>query len=118
MRLICDVHISYKVVSFFKGQGHECIHVNFILAGSFTKDSEIANFVDSGDYILISKDSDFKISFLLNRKPKKLVKINLGNISNLELVNIFKTRIELLEKLNLKPSFMLEIGGDYESYTE
>jgi len=68
VKVICDVHISFKVVSFFKEYGYESIHVNSILNGSFTKDSEIASFADKGNYILISKDSDFKISFLLNKK--------------------------------------------------
>ncbi|MBN7811250.1 DUF5615 family PIN-like protein [Algoriphagus sp. H41] len=118
MKFLCDVHISFKVVSFFKGLGHECIHVNEILEGCFTKDAEISRFADQGGYILVSKDSDFKNSFLLDRTPKKLVKINLGNVSNKNLIEILGHREELLRELDLKESFMLEIGGDRESYMD
>lgn len=41
LRILCDVHISYKVVKFFEVQGIETIHVNKILDGSETKDSKI-----------------------------------------------------------------------------
>lgn len=32
-KVLCDVHIAYKVVRFFKSKGHEVIHVNDILDG-------------------------------------------------------------------------------------
>ncbi|SDC53865.1 Predicted nuclease, contains PIN domain, potential toxin-antitoxin system component [Algoriphagus faecimaris] len=116
MKFLCDVHIPFKLVSFFQDLGYESVHVNSILEGSSTKDSEIAKFADEGNYILISKDADFKISFLLKRKPKKLVKINLGNISNKALIEIFKIRIDQLLKLDSKPTFLLEIGSRNDSF--
>ncbi|MFC3417437.1 DUF5615 family PIN-like protein [Algoriphagus hitonicola] len=114
MKFLCDVHIPFKLVSFFQDLGYESVHVNSILEGSSTKYSEIAKFADEGNYIF--KDADFKISFLLKRKPKKLVKINLGNISNKALIEIFKIRIDQLLKLDSKPTFLLEIGSRNDSF--
>lgn len=78
MKFLCDVHISYKLVNFLNSQGYLAIHVNSILEGSETKDSAISDYADEHDFILISKDADFKISYLIKKKPLKLIKVNLG----------------------------------------
>ncbi|MDR6967235.1 putative nuclease of putative toxin-antitoxin system [Flavobacterium arsenatis] len=103
---------SYKLSKRIENLGFECIHVNFILEKWFTTDTEIAKFADENNYILISKDADFKNSFLVNKTPKKLIKINLGNISNTELILIFEKNIGLFEELAKNDSFILEIDKD------
>ena len=80
MKVLCDVHIAKKVVRFFRDNGVESVHVNDILDSWYTKDEDIANYADDYDYTLMSKDADFKNSHLLKSSPKKLLKINLGNI--------------------------------------
>lgn len=119
MKFLCDVHISYKLSKTIESLGFECNHVNFILDKWFTTDKEIAKFADENNYILISKDADFKNSFLVNKTPKKLIKINLGNISNVELIQIFKKNLTLFEELDQNDSFILEIDKDkiiYQSF--
>ncbi len=61
---------------------------------------------------MISKDADFRDSYYLNKTPLKLVKVNLGNISNLKLMNIIDTNLDKIEKLNSNGSFILEINDD------
>lgn len=38
-KVLCDVHIAFKVVRFFKEKGYEAIHVNDILDSYYTKDT-------------------------------------------------------------------------------
>lgn len=109
MRFLCDVHIAYKLVKHINSLGYEAIHVNNILDKWFTSDAKISEYADENDLILISKDSDFRDSFYLNNSPKKLIKINLGNISNLELLNIFSSHISEIEKVNQNSVFIIEI---------
>ncbi len=52
--------------------GFECIHVNAILDKWHSKDAEIAKYVDENNYILITKDSDFRDSFFIKNSPKKI----------------------------------------------
>jgi predicted nuclease of predicted toxin-antitoxin system len=118
MRFLCDVHISYKIVNFLCSLGHEAIHVNEILQKSQTKDSDISKYADLKDFILISKDSDFKGSFFIKRTPKKLIKINLGNISNQNLIEILSNNIAKIQTLNSKPNFLLEIDKDNIEFIE
>lgn len=82
MEFLCDVHISIKIAKSIEDLGYKCEHVNRILNKWNTIDEEIISFADENNLILITKDQDFRNSFLLNSKPKKLIKIDLGNISN------------------------------------
>ncbi|MBN2649485.1 MAG: DUF5615 family PIN-like protein [Prolixibacteraceae bacterium] len=62
--------------------GFDTIHVNEILDKSETKDSDLSKYADQNDYVFITKDSDFRDSYFVKQSPKKLIKINLGNIPN------------------------------------
>ena len=76
-----------------------------------TKDQDIATYADNLYLILISKDQDFRNSYLLNHTPKKLIKINLGNISNKELLQIVENHIDQIEAIQqTNKSFMVEIN--------
>lgn len=113
MKFLCDVHISYKLVAHLKSLGFETIHVNEILDKSETKDSDICRFADKNNLILITKDADFRDSYFIRLTPKKLIKINLGNIPNTELKSILSDHINTIQKLNSRPNFLLEIDkGD------
>jgi predicted nuclease of predicted toxin-antitoxin system len=118
MKILCDVHISYKVCNFFNDYNHRVVHVNQILNKSETKDSEICEYADKHDFIVLTKDLDFKNSFLLKLTPKKLIKINLGNISNIELIKILEENLDLISNLYKINNFLLEIDKDRVNYIE
>ncbi len=114
MKFLCDVHIAFKLVKYIEHNGFECIHVNSILNKWFTTDNEIAKYVDTNDYILISKDADFKNSHFVKHSPKKLIKINLGNISNIELLEIFNSILPKIEKVNETNNiFIIEVSHSF-----
>jgi predicted nuclease of predicted toxin-antitoxin system len=114
MKFLCDVHISIKLAKHLCNIGFECTHINTILDKWFTSDSNIAKYSDSKDLILITKDFDFKSSFIINKTPKKLIKINLGNISNIQLIEVFDHYITEIETLNKKHDyFMIEIDNNF-----
>jgi predicted nuclease of predicted toxin-antitoxin system len=117
MKFLCDVHISFKLVNAIKKLGYNCIHVNDILDKWFSKDTEISNFADENDYILISKDADFRDSFFVNQTPKKLIKVNLGNISNTELIKIVSDNILKFEHVTKNHNnFIIEIDIENSNY--
>jgi predicted nuclease of predicted toxin-antitoxin system len=83
----------------------------------FTKDAVIAQFSDENNYVLITKDADFRNSFLVKNTPKKLIKINLGNISNTELISIFEKNLHKMAELaDVNERFMFEIDNDSISF--
>ncbi len=104
-------HIN-KNCKVLKFKHYDCIHVNTILDKWFTKDSDISNYSDQNNLILITKDADFRDSYFLKNTPKKLVKINLGNISNSKLIEIIDANLEKIEKLNSNQNFIIEIDSE------
>lgn len=117
MQFLCNVHISLKIVKFLNSKNYNCIHVNSILDKWYTKDSAMANYSDENDLILITKDADFRDSYFLKNTPKKLLKINLGNISNSELITIIETNLDKIEKLNKNQNFILEIDSSNNTFS-
>lgn len=85
--------------------------MNDILDGYFSKDSEISEYCDQHGYILVSKDSDFRHSYFLNFKPKKLLWIKLGSISNDQLIQVVENLFEVLGQLDKRDSFLIELKG-------
>jgi predicted nuclease of predicted toxin-antitoxin system len=90
MKILCDVHISVKIAKLFESKGIASVHVNDILDKWFTSDLKISDFADENGFTVITKDSDFKNSHFVKKSPKKLIKINLGNISTIRLLEIFE----------------------------
>ena len=116
MKFLCDVHISYRFVRALQSFGFEVLHINQILNKWFTSDKNICDFSDQNDMILITKDLDFKNSWLLKQTPKKLIRINLGNISTDELIRIFKENMDEFRKFEKKPVFYIEVHHDFIEY--
>ncbi len=116
MKFLCDVHISFKIPKLLVSLGFEAIHVNDILDKWYTTDKDICSYADLNDMIVITKDSDFRDSFFIKQTPKKLVKINLGNISNQELIQILSENIVAIQKLNSKAFFLIEIDKEINTY--
>jgi predicted nuclease of predicted toxin-antitoxin system len=117
MKFLCDVHISFKLVNALNQLGYECVHVNNILDKWFTKDEAITKFADKNDYIIITKDADFRNSFFINRTPKKLLKVILGNITNNDLIKIITECMPKIENVSQNhKNFIIEIDLKSSNY--
>jgi len=99
MKILCDVHISLKVAKFFQSKGIETEHINHILDKWFTNDNDICEYADKKNFTVVTKDKDFKDSHFIRQTPKKLIKVNLGNISTNLLIGIFDKTLEQLNSL-------------------
>jgi predicted nuclease of predicted toxin-antitoxin system len=87
----------------------ETIHVNEILDKWHSKDKDICTFADENDLIVITKDTDFRNSFLINGTSKKLVRIKLGNLSTSILIKVISENLSAIQTLNSKGGFMIEL---------
>ncbi len=111
MRFLCDVHRSIKLSKKIQEIGFQSEHVNNILNKWNTKDEAICEYADQNAQILITKDQDFRNTLLINNTPKKLVRVNLGNVSNAELIAVIEQHIDTLKSLDEgSESFMVEIS--------
>jgi predicted nuclease of predicted toxin-antitoxin system len=64
------------------------------LPGNRTKDSAINDLSLNDGYVVIPKDSDFVESFLLQRKPWKLLLVSTGNIITADLEVLFGASLD------------------------
>lgn len=117
MDFICDVHISIKVAKFLESCGHSAVHANSLPSKWYSSDSEICEFADQHQLIVITKDEDFRSSFLLKQTPRKLIRIVLGNISNQKLIEVLEKNFPLIADLNQEKGFYLELGETSTVYT-
>lgn len=116
MKFLCDVHIARKVAKWLEEKQCTGIHLNDILDKWFTSDTKISKYVDENDFILVTKDNDFRNSFFIRRTPRKLIKINSGNTSNEELIQLLDKNFLLIEQLNQHAIFYLELSKNYPLY--
>lgn len=108
MNFLCDVHISYKIVNYLTNKGCSAAHINHLFRDSSISDIDISDYADLHDFIVITKDKDYKESFILNGKPRKLIRLNIGNASTKQAIQLFENNWQLIEQLNQRKSFFIE----------
>jgi len=90
MRVLCDVHIPFRLVKRLREMGVDATHVNRVLDGSRTTDAAICAFVDQGGMLLITKDDDFRDSHYLRGSPARVLRVTLDNLPNADLVMLLE----------------------------
>ncbi len=112
MRVLCDVHIPYRLVNRLRELGVDATHVNRILDGAASKDAAIAEFVDTHDMLLITKDSDFRDSHLLTGTPARVLRVTLGNLTNSELVSLVEAHWTAIAQVCAGESCYMELSRE------
>jgi predicted nuclease of predicted toxin-antitoxin system len=112
MKVLCDVHLPYRLVNRLRQRGVDATHVNRILDGSGTKDADVAAFADANDMVLITKDSDFRDSHFLAGTPSRLIRLTLGNLPNDALLELLDRHWEALAEALSDSSCYVELGSE------
>jgi predicted nuclease of predicted toxin-antitoxin system len=112
MDFLIDVHLPISLSKFLDHQ-EDCssIHVNQILQKWHTSDADICKYADENSLVVITKDSDFKNTHFINKTPKRIIRVVLGNISNNELIALFKKYLQFILPLT-NDSFYIELSKD------
>jgi len=113
MDFLIDVHLPISLSKFLgKQDGCKSIHVNQVLQKWFTTDPEICKYADENNLVVISKDTDFKNSHFINKTPRKIIRVTLGNMSNADLILLFTKYLPFIISLSSKDNFYIEIGEE------
>jgi predicted nuclease of predicted toxin-antitoxin system len=99
MKFLVDAQLPYLLTIWLREKGFQSIHTDDLTAKDETEDREIRFFADSENYIVITKDSDFLDSYLLNKSPKKMLMVTTGNIKNRNLLDLFRLNFRELVRL-------------------
>lgn len=89
MNFLVDAHLPRRLTFHLRAAGHDVVHTLDLPNKNRTTDEEINALSVQEQRIVITKDSDFVDSFLVVRKPYKLLLISTGNITNAELEALF-----------------------------
>ncbi len=119
MDFLIDVHLPISLSKFLDRQTNcTSIHINQILQKWHTSDADICKHADLNNLVVITKDADFKNSYLINRTPKKIIRIALGNISNTELLVVIEKYLPFILPLAIKNNFYIELNHEQINVTD
>ncbi len=97
MKFLVDAQLPRRLALALTGAGHDAVHTFDLATGNRTPDSDISATADRANQVVVTKDSDFVNSFLLNSRPRKLLLVSTGNISNDELLRLFRANFAAIE---------------------
>lgn len=92
-KFLLDAQLPIRLKKVFAEFEVDTIHTLELPNANASKDSEIVKIAGEGGYIIITKDSDFVESYLLLKKPEKLLFLSCGNIGNRELEKLFHSNL-------------------------
>ena len=96
MNFLVDAHLPFRLVYSLRNAGHDVLHTLDLPKRNRTTDTEVCEIATREHRVVITKDADFVNSFLLVRKPYKLLLISTGNIKNTDLEALFIPQISAI----------------------
>ena len=111
MIFIIDAHLPKSLCKYFRALGHTAFHTIDFPLGNATSDGWLSEEAAKRGAVVVSKDSDFFHSFLLHRKPPKLIMVKVGNLKLRDMKQLFETQVENLALL-LESHDLIELHLD------
>lgn len=108
MKFLIDAQLPRRLAIFLNSNGLDCIHTLDLPEKNNSTDQFIISFAQSENRVVVTKDDDFLQSHILFSKPKKLILVKTGNISNNELLILFEKNFLNLQNL-LENNNLIEI---------
>lgn len=96
MKFLVDAQLPRRLTYRIRDAGHDALHTLDLPLLNRTQDEEINELSVNDSRVVITKDADFVNSFLLSGKPRKLLLVSTGNITNTDLENIFVPQIPVI----------------------
>lgn len=97
MKFLVDAHLPRRLCAVLAQHGHDAVHT-FDLPDKNTNKDRIINQISLADQrVVISKDTDFFYSHLLQGRPWKLLLVRTGNISMRDLCALFARNLLAIE---------------------
>ena len=96
MKFIVDAQLPKRLSSLLNNLSADAIHTLDLPEMNRTGDDRIITIAGDEHRIVITKDSDFLRSHLLQNRPAKLLMVNTGNIGNPALLQLFAANFDLL----------------------
>ena len=99
MKFLVNAQLPPLLADWLSEKGFDTLHTNDLPDGDETEDQYIRQIADSNERIVITKDSDFHDSHLLQNKPAKLLLVTTGNLKNRQLMDLFRKNLSEIIRL-------------------
>ena len=113
MKLLFDENLSHRLVGILAHEFRGCTHVRDIGLRA-AADSQIWDHARTQDFVIVSKDTDFRERSYVEGFPPKVIWLDVGNAGTsaiLELLRRERQRIERFEALEETSLLILSIGA-------
>lgn len=94
MKFLIDAQLPRRLALLLQQSGHDAIHTLDLPQANRTPDKAVNDLSVNEQRVVVSKDEDFVVSFLLKQVPWKLLLVSTGNIHNSELVALVQANLE------------------------
>jgi predicted nuclease of predicted toxin-antitoxin system len=98
MKFLVDAHLPRSLCGMLAQHGHDAMHTLDLPAGNATKDGVINQLSIDQQRVVVTKDTDFFYSHLLQKRPWKLLLVKTGNISTRNLRALFERNLSAIER--------------------
>lgn len=106
MKFLVDAQLPKRLSRQLNEAGHDAIHTLDLPLKNLTCDTTIISLADHENRVIITKDADFVNSYWFSYKPNRLLLIETGNISNLELESLISSNLStIIDLLSTSPAF-------------
>lgn len=109
MKFLVDAQLPRTLKNLLNEEGHNAIHTLDLVLKNATPDGIINKVSEVEDRIVISKDTDFLQSYLVNGVPRKLILVKTGNIRNPDLLLLFRKHLDQIVEL-MNTQTLIEIS--------
>jgi predicted nuclease of predicted toxin-antitoxin system len=93
MKFLVDAHLPPRLCAVLQAAGYDAIHTSTLSTQNRTPDEVINQVSLAEKRVVVTKDSDFYHSHLLQGKPWKLLLVRTGNIRTRELTALFERHL-------------------------
>lgn len=93
MKFLIDAHLPPGLRRVFAALGHEALHTQDLPDQNATRDADINQLSMQDNWVVVTKDTDFYFSHLLQGRPWKLVLVRTGNMRLSETISMFERHL-------------------------
>jgi predicted nuclease of predicted toxin-antitoxin system len=103
MKLLLDENISSKLVKFLTKNFPESSHIDFLNMQG-TTDTSIWEYAQTENYIIVSKDNDFRQRSFLFGSPPKVIWLSVGNGGTKIIQELLLKNVEMIQNFSREPT--------------
>lgn len=96
MKFLVDAQLPARLARALTKAGHDAKHTSQLPDGNHSSDTAVTEFADAEGRVVVSKDADFRISHQLHGRPRRLLVVSMGNVTNNDLLAAFGVHLEVM----------------------